>query len=132
MATQIGPSTRRAKLKCLKNCIMQLLENLFLLLFGHALADFVLQPEAMGIGKNRNAKIHNNEQSLFPHWSYWMTAHSLIHGGLVFLITGNIVLGAIEAVAHWLTDYYKCEGAISMHQDQAIHVACKVGYTFFM
>ncbi|MBL4820942.1 MAG: DUF3307 domain-containing protein [Gammaproteobacteria bacterium] len=111
---------------------MQLLETFFLLLFGHALADFVLQPEAMDQGKNRNAAIHSNEQSLFPHWSYWLAAHSLIHGGIVFLITGNVVLGLIEAIAHWLTDYYKCEGTISMHQDQSIHIACKVGYLFFI
>jgi len=111
---------------------MQLLENLFLLLFAHALADFVLQPEAMGQGKNRNAKVHNKEQNLFPHWSYWLTAQSMMHGGLVFLITGNVVLGIIEAIVHWLTDYYKCEEAISVHQDQAIHVACKVGCMFFM
>jgi len=27
---------------------MPLIENLFMLIFGHALADFVLQPDAMG------------------------------------------------------------------------------------
>jgi hypothetical protein len=111
---------------------MIILENLFMLLFGHALADFVLQPEAMGMGKNRNAEVHSGEHSLFPHWSYWLAAHSLIHGGFVFLITGNILLGLIEAIAHWVTDYSKCEGLISTHQDQAIHIGCKVGYAFFM
>lgn len=111
---------------------MLFVENLFMLLFGHALADFVLQPEPMGYGKNRNDKVHDTEQSLFPVWYYWMTAHALVHGGVVYLITGNITLGLIETVIHWLTDYAKCEGWISMHQDQAVHIGCKVGYSFFM
>ena len=86
----------------------------------------------MGYGKNRNDKVHDTEQSLFPVRYYWMTAHALVHGGVVYLITGNISLGLIEAVIHWLTDYAKCEGWISMHQDQAVHIGCKVGYSFFM
>lgn len=107
---------------------MQFLETLFMLLVGHALADFVLQPEAMGYGKNRNSSIHDNEQSLFPHWCYWMTGHSLIHGGIVFLITGNVLLGIIETLSHWIVDFLKCEGRLTLHQDQAIHVAFKVTY----
>lgn len=105
---------------------MSFVETLFMLLVGHALADFVLQPEAMGCGKNRNNEIHNSGHRLFPHWSYWMTGHSLIHGGIVFLITGNILFGLIETLAHWIVDFLKCEGHLSMHQDQAIHVAFKV------
>ena len=38
---------------------MLFFENIFMLLFGHAIADFVLQPDAMGYGKNRNDKIHD-------------------------------------------------------------------------
>ena len=53
---------------------MLFFENIFMLIFGHALADFVLQPEAMGSGKNRNDKIHDKEHSLFPVWCYWLTA----------------------------------------------------------
>lgn len=111
---------------------MQLLENLFMLIFGHALADFVLQPEAMGYGKNRNDKIHDKEHSLFPVWYYWLTAHALVHGGIVFLITNSLLFGIIETVLHWLTDFAKCEGWIGMHQDQAIHISCKVGYAAFL
>ena len=107
---------------------MEIVETLFMLLVGHALADFVLQPEAMGYGKNRNDKVHASESSLFPHWSYWMTGHALIHGGVVYLITGSILLGLIETLAHWIVDFLKCEGRLSVHQDQAIHVVCKIGY----
>lgn len=111
---------------------MLFIETLFMLLVGHALADFVLQPEAMGRGKNRNNEIHSGDQSMFPHWSYWMTGHSLIHGGIVFLVTGNILLGLIESLAHWVVDFLKCEGRLTMHQDQAIHVMFKVLFAAFV
>ena len=111
---------------------MPLLENLFMLIFGHALADFVLQPDAMGYGKNRNDKIHDMEHSLFPVWWYWLTAHSLVHGGVVYLITNSLLLGCIETVIHWVTDFAKCEGWISMHQDQGVHLGCKLGYSFLI
>lgn len=114
---------------------MPLLDNLFLLIFGHALADFVLQPEAMGYGKNRNDKIHDKEHSLFPVWWYWLTAHSMVHGGIVYLIAGlllgssyALLLALVESVLHWLTDFAKCEGWITTHQDQAIHIGCKIVY----
>ncbi|MDA1371873.1 MAG: DUF3307 domain-containing protein [Proteobacteria bacterium] len=111
---------------------MPLIEILFLLLFGHAMADFVLQPEAMGYGKNRNDKIHDMEHSLFPVWWYWLTAHSLVHGGVVYLITNSLLLGIVETVIHWITDFSKCEGWITMHQDQAIHIGCKLAYGFLI
>ena len=118
---------------------MPLLDALFLLVFGHALADFVLQPEAMGYGKNRNDKIHDTEHSLFPNWWYWLTAHSLVHGGVVYLISATLLgasaallLGIVETVAHWLTDFSKCENWISVHQDQAIHISLKVLYAFLI
>lgn len=111
---------------------MLFIETLFKLICGHALADFVLQPDAMGYGKNRNDKIHDKEQSLFPHWYYWMTAHALVHGGMVYLITNSLVLGLVETAIHWVTDFAKCEGWIGLHTDQGIHIGCKVAYTFFI
>ena len=111
---------------------MQLLETFFLMIFGHALADFVLQPEVMGFGKNRNDKVHNQTHSMFPHWIYWMTSHSFIHGGIVYLITGSVLLGIAETFLHWAIDYAKCEGWLSLHQDQGGHVACKLVYLAFV
>lgn len=111
---------------------MLFVENLFLLVVGHALGDFVLQPEAMGYGKNRNDKIHNKEHSLFPHWYYWMTAHALVHGGIVYLITDSLMLGCIETAIHWVTDFSKCEGWIGIDLDQGIHIACKVAYAVIL
>ncbi|MEX0619140.1 MAG: DUF3307 domain-containing protein [Pseudohongiellaceae bacterium] len=109
---------------------MPMVETLFLLISGHALGDFVLQPEAMGYGKNRNDKIHDREHSLFPCWYYWLTAHALVHGGIVFLITNSLLLGLVETVLHWVTDYSKCEGWIGVHQDQGIHIGSKFVYAF--
>ena len=107
---------------------MPFIETLFMLIFGHALADFVLQPDAMGYGKNRNDKIHDTESSLFPVWYYWLSAHAMVHGGIVFLITNSLWLALLEVVLHWITDFAKCEGWIGMHQDQTVHIGCKVGY----
>lgn len=114
---------------------MPFLDNLFLMLFAHALADFALQPEAMGYGKNRHDEVHTKEASLFPVWWYWLSAHALIHGGIVYVVAG-LVLGSsialacalIEAIIHWLTDFAKCEGWIGVHTDQFIHISCKIGY----
>ena len=90
---------------------MPFVETLFLLVCGHAAGDFVLQPDAMGYGKNRNDKIHDKEHSLFPHWYYWMTAHALVHGGIVYLVTNS-----------W----------IDIDPDQAIHIGCKIGYALVL
>ena len=111
---------------------MAIIEIFFQLLVAHALADFVLQQEAMGAGKNRHSDIHARKGEKFPAWYYWLTAHSLIHGGVVYLVTGSLVLGLIETTLHWIIDYAKCEGWLDFHQDQAMHIACKLGYCFFI
>ena len=82
---------------------MELILTLFFqMIIGHAIADFVLQPDAMGFGKNRNNDAQKTKGRLFPHWYYWMTSHTLVHSGAVYIITGSIVLGLIELVLHWI------------------------------
>lgn len=105
-------------------------ELFFQLLVGHALADFVLQSEAMGRGKNRHSDIHHNKASTFPRWYYWLAAHSLVHGGIVYLITNSLLLALIETASHCVIDFCKCEGKIGMNTDQALHVGFKIGYVF--
>lgn len=116
-------------------------ETFFLLLFGHAVADFVFQPKAMGLGKNRHnkplqsdsaLKLDINSHKFHPHWYHWLTAHSMVHGGVVYLITGSLILGVIETLLHWLIDFLKCERRISLNQDQVFHIACKFAYCFFI
>jgi hypothetical protein len=104
---------------------------LFLLIAGHALGDYPLQPDAMATCKCRKA--HLPLQNEVP-WYYWMAAHVLTHG----LVTAFIVafwthdndlavkVGMLEAGVHWIIDTLKCEGVFGIHVDQALHVLCKV------
>jgi len=104
------------------------MEMFFLLIVGHALADFVFQDETMSKAKSRDAAIHKETGEGFPAWWYWLSAHALVHGGAVYLITGSLWFGVLETLLHWFIDYLKCEHRINLHQDQALHMVCKVGY----
>ena len=106
------------------------MEALFLLLVGHAVCDFVLQPEAMGLGKSRRRNVRVDRGADFPPWYVWLTAHSLTHGGAVYLVSGSWELGALESLLHAGIDHLKCEERITFHQDQALHIACKIVYAF--
>ncbi|NJN51341.1 MAG: DUF3307 domain-containing protein [Gammaproteobacteria bacterium] len=103
---------------------------LFELLIGHALADFVLQTDTMAVSKSRHARAAETRGDGFPPWYYWLGAHALVHGGVVYLITGNWLLGVVEVVLHTAIDFAKGEHKINFHHDQALHVLCKVAYCF--
>jgi hypothetical protein len=98
----------------------------FALLIGHALADFPWQGEYLARFKNR----HHPGQDIRGHsetvWPYVLTAHALIHAGVVWLITGSFFLGLLEFVLHWVIDLAKNEGWSNFHIDQGLHVATKV------
>jgi len=104
------------------------MESLFLLVVGHALCDFALQNEGMWRGKSRRRNPPGEEKTSFPPWYAWMSAHALIHGGAVALVTGFWMLGALETALHAWIDHAKCEGRIDFDQDQLLHLACKLGY----
>lgn len=101
--------------------------KLFALIIGHAFADFVFQTEWMAKYKNRRNQspppIGQKQQSV---WFYVLTAHALVHGGIVWIITGNVWLGIAETVAHWCIDFGKCENWYGIHTDQSAHVICKI------
>ncbi len=105
---------------------MAFLETFFRLFWGmvvgHALADYPLQGEAMANEKDRHST--TPLQASVP-WFYWLTAHALIHGGAVSIVTGSVWFGLAETVAHWFIDFAKCERRTNIHQDQALHIACK-------
>ena len=103
----------------------------FKLLIGHAVCDFVLQSDTMARAKDRHSEMARTRSSNFPAWYYWLTAHALVHGGAVYLLTGNVVFGLLETVLHWTIDFSKCEKRINFHQDQALHVLCKIAYCLF-
>lgn len=102
----------------------------FSLMIGHALADFPLQGEAIAKGKNRHAPPHGVPPGQKPValWFHYLTAHTLIHAGFVWLITGWVWLGVAELVAHWLIDFAKCENWTNPHEDQAAHIICKIAW----
>jgi len=106
--------------------------KLFLLLCGHALADFSLQTDAMAKGKNRNKKPDYipEGQKYVPCWHYWLSAHALIHGGIVYLITNSLIWGITEVAIHWIADFLKCGNKTNPNQDQFIHIASKLIYLF--
>ena len=63
-----------------------------------------------------------------PQWYYWLTSHALTHAGIVIIITGSNLFAVIEAISHWLIDFFKCEKWISLHQDQIGHMLFKILY----
>jgi hypothetical protein len=93
---------------------------LFLLMVGHAIADYPLQGQFMAEGKNRHTALGK------MYWPHALAAHSIIHGGFVAAVTGSAALGVAETVAHGITDWLKCEGRISINMDQAIHIVRKI------
>lgn len=101
---------------------MEFLTLLFLLVFGHALADYPLQGEFLSQAKNRNTPVGR------VFWKHALPAHAAIHGGFVLLLTGSLWLALAETAIHGGTDWLKCEGRISLNVDQSVHLACKVAW----
>lgn len=99
---------------------MDLLITLALLVFAHALADYPLQGDFMARAKNPAAPLPG------VPWPWIMSAHAAIHAGFVGLITGSLLLGALEFLAHWLIDYCKCRGTLTFSSDQWLHLWCKL------
>lgn len=104
-----------------------MIQLIFALLVGHAFADFVFQSDSMAKGKNRHRKTEPPPGAVYtPSWMYWLTAHALVHGGTVALITGSVLFGVLETIAHWAIDFGKCENWYGIHVDQTLHLLCKL------
>lgn len=118
--------------------IITLLCLFFLLIAVHFVLDFPLQGDTVAINKNPNA---NTELQKSINWKYWMTAHAFSHGlgvAIVFLfaqclffelneeiLAVPVILGLLETMVHFFTDYKKCQGELTMFQDQLIHIVYK-------
>ena len=100
--------------------------SLLFLFAGHAVCDYALQGQFMSDAKNHRKPI------LGVPWYQALIAHSLIHAGMVALITGSFTIGMCEFTVHLATDWCKCEGKLSYNQDQGIHYACKVAWWLCM
>ena len=99
---------------------MNPIEMLGLLLVCHALADYPLQGDFLAKAKNEAAPIPG-----VPWWQA-MGAHCLIHAGAAGMVTGSVLLGALEGFAHWTIDRAKCQGSLTFNEDQGLHVGLKV------
>lgn len=94
----------------------------FALAIAHALADFPLQGDYLA----RN-KIRANS----PDRTTWLTAlaaHSLIHSGGVWWVTGSVWLAFAELLLHAGIDTGKSAGRFGLAIDQLLHLACKGVY----
>lgn len=109
------------------------MEQFFLLLIGHAFADFAFQSDWIAMNKNRHnpspvgysPKLHGPKMTI---WPYVLGSHALIHAGMVYVITGNIYFTVAEAMLHFMIDFGKCEKWYGIHVDQALHIWCKFLY----
>lgn len=98
----------------------------FALLGWHLLADYPLQGDFMARAKNHTAPLPG------VPWETILASHAGIHGAGVALITGSVILGIAETLSHAVIDYAKCAGRLTIRQDQAYHLACKVAWVFFL
>lgn len=99
-----------------------MLEILFWLLIGHAVADYPLQGDFLAKAKNETAPI--------PGVPWWVAMHNhcLIHAGVVWLVTGSVGFALTEYVLHYFIDRAKCRGRTDFLTDQVLHTACKGAY----
>ena len=77
---------------------------LFLLVFGHCLADYALQSPEMQHAKNST----KNPKEI---WIPVLFAHPMIHAGIVYLITFKLGLAIYQLVVHFIIDDLKCRGS---------------------
>jgi hypothetical protein len=105
---------------------IQVLTVLFWLLVSHAVCDYPLQGDFLAKAKNHCAPL--------PGVPWWiaLAAHSLIHAGGVALVTNSVTLGIGEFLCHFWIDVCKSQGWFGLKIDQALHVACKVGWVLAM
>ncbi|MCW1922143.1 DUF3307 domain-containing protein [Luteolibacter arcticus] len=98
----------------------------FAFAISHALADFPLQGDYLARTKQRR------EAKNLSEWLISLTAHSLIHAGGVWIVSGSAIIAVAELVLHWLIDLGKGEGLYGYATDQALHLSCKVIFVIVM
>lgn len=108
-----------------------MMDLVIMLVFSHYLCDFALQSSTMAKMKSKVDDIGQKEfnngmwrgQKYQLTWYYWLTAHAIIHGGVVYLLTGYVVLFWITMLTHFMIDYLKTNKLTNIHQDQGMHHA---------
>lgn len=94
---------------------------LFILVACHFLCDYPLQNDF--VAKYKARKVDGKYNNF---WYHCLTGHAFIHALPVLIFTQNVYLGLLMVVTHWLTDFAKCEGKITLNQDQFIHISVVV------
>lgn len=115
---------------------MLFLELLIWLVAVHYLCDYVFQTDAIATGKNKTIEVIK----FGVHWTYWLTSHAFTHGVgsalVVYLFTQDLQLATViltlETTAHWVIDYCKCIGKLTLDGDQLLHGFCKVWWSILM
>ncbi len=99
----------------------------FALSIGHAIGDFALQGSFISQAKSRRSNLENYFDGKPPIgvWFHVLTAHCLIHAGIVWFITGSVFFATLEFALHWIIDLIKGEGWIGFNTDQILHYLCK-------
>lgn len=92
----------------------------------HALADFPLQGSYLAQHKVRSHK------GVPAEWIVALSAHSVIHAGGVWLVSGSLGFAAAEFVVHCLIDLGKGEGKYGLIADQLLHLGCKLAYVILL
>lgn len=101
-------------------------EIFFILLIVHFICDYPLQGEFLSRAKN-----HLNPIEGVPFiWA--LVAHSGIHAGGVWLVTGEWWAGLLEFVAHCMIDYLKCDKCFGFSIDQSLHIFVKAIIVFLI
>ena len=115
------------------SCISPLARNrwarwamLFALIIGHALADYPLQGKFLAIRKNRHIKpLEYGADVPSAIWVYCLSAHSLVHAGAVWVVTGSALFGFIEFVLHWCDRFREMRKVDEFPQGPGAASACR-------
>ena len=113
---------------------MSAIEILFIMFFLHCLGDFVFQTDPMAKGKNRHKKpdyIPEGQKTKIT-WFYWLSAHAIIQGGLIFIFFPIIWIALIEVISHFILDFLKCDNVTNPHIDQTCHYLLRIIYTIIL
>lgn len=103
------------------------LEVIFLLIAGHAVADFGLQTEFVARFKSQHLSFEDGSTKRGDLvWMHILGAHCFIHGLFVYIVLGNVWLGLAEALCHGAIDYAKSDNKFGFHTDQLLHLGCKL------
>ena len=98
----------------------------FALAVFHALADFPLQGDYIARQKNPASADGRSEMVVA------LGAHSLIHAGAVWLVTGSKTLGCVELLLHSAIDIGKGNRRFGILTDQFLHLLCKAVYVIVL